>query len=115
MKLTRSPCSLRLFQLTLNPNLFAKKPKLNPQQELPLAPVEQVAPTTQLAGGATIKEEPDAEQLLAEDAGSEGGSVSSSITAAASAAYQQETAAAAAAAAATTDAEQSLMKMQLRK
>jgi len=86
---------LNTFQLTLNPNLFAKKPK--PAQDLTLAPTEPVAPTT-----ASIKEEPESEQMLTEEAGCEGSGAGGGNTPS----FPQETA---------TDAEQSLMKMQLRK
>jgi len=65
-----------------------------------LAPSEPVDSTA-----ATIKDEPESEQLSAEETGGEaGGSVSNNSTSTTS--YTQETA---------TDAEQSLMKMQLRK
>lgn len=89
-----------VFQLTLNPNLFAKKPKLpqqsqQSQQPQELAPAESVTPSA-----ASIKEEPDSDQLLVDEGGCDSGA------APAATGYQHE---------AAGDAEQSLMKMQLRK
>ncbi|XP_030555634.1 homeotic protein spalt-major [Drosophila novamexicana] len=75
-------------KLTLNPNLFAKKPK----QSQEMAPAEPVTPSA-----APIKEEPESDRLLVDEGGD-----NASNTAATN--YQHETAA---------DAEQSLMKMQL--
>ncbi|KAH8306751.1 hypothetical protein KR044_012574, partial [Drosophila immigrans] len=100
-------------KLTLNPNLFAKKskpsststptrmptptvtptPHPNSMQELMLTPAESAAP---------IKEDPESEQLLAEDVGCEGSAAAATCNNNSS--FQQESAA---------DAEQSLMKMQL--
>lgn len=92
--LIQSPnvCAQCVFQLTLNPNLFAKKPK-QPQEP---APAEPVTPSA-----ASIKEEPDSDQLPPDEAGCESGAAAATATG-----YQQE---------AAGDAEQSLMKMQLRK
>ncbi|EDW13309.2 uncharacterized protein Dmoj_GI20716 [Drosophila mojavensis] len=77
-------------KLTLNPNLFAKKPK-QPQEP---APAEPVTPSA-----ASIKEEPDSDQLPVDEGGCDSG-----VAAAPATGYQQE---------AAGDAEQSLMKMQL--
>jgi len=88
------------FQLTLNPNLFAKKPpssssgdKLPEPSTLPF-PSENPPATP-------IKEDPDQEQLMVE----EGASAGEGSGNGAGSNYPQE----------SGDAEQSLMKMQLRK
>ncbi|EDV98816.1 homeotic protein spalt-major isoform X2 [Drosophila grimshawi] len=87
-------------KLTLNPNLFAKKPK--PSSTLEMAPADPVTPLS-----APIKEEPESDQqlqLLDEGGCDSGTSSGTSAAAPATAGYQHEAAA---------DAEQSLMKMQL--
>jgi len=91
------------FQLTLNPNLFAKKPPSSsssssgeklPESSNPPFPAENPPATP-------IKEDPDQEQLMVE----EGASAGEGSGTGASSNYPQE----------AGDAEQSLMKMQLRK
>ncbi|XP_060653504.1 homeotic protein spalt-major isoform X1 [Drosophila nasuta] len=119
---TNEATSPHAAKLSLNPNLFAKKskppstptptptptvtPTPNPMQELMLAPAESVA-----TNAASIKEDPDSQQLLADEAGCEGSAAAAvtcnnnpTTTNNSSAGFQQESAA---------DAEQSLMKMQL--
>ncbi|XP_017057305.1 LOW QUALITY PROTEIN: homeotic protein spalt-major [Drosophila ficusphila] len=84
-------------KLTLNPNLFAKKPPSSSNDKLPEPSAQPFAPENPPA--TPIKEDPDQEQLMAE----EGASAGEGSASGAAPNYQQE----------SGDAEQSLMKMQL--
>lgn len=88
--------SLNAFQLTLNPNLFAKKSSGDKQP--------QPESSGSDGGAPSIKEEPDQEQNVREEGASptEGSGVGAG---GGTANYPQD----------AVDAEQSLMKMQLRK
>lgn len=87
--------SLNAFQLTLNPNLFAKKTS---NDKLP-----QPESSGSDGGAPSIKEEPDQEQNIRDEGASP--AEGSGVAGGGAANYPQD----------AVDAEQSLMKMQLRK